>query len=48
MEGQDDMDVEEDTGGEDWCGRRGCRTKTGQSPGVVIDQYLGIVEPLKV
>ena len=21
--------VEEDTGGEDWCGRRGCRTKTG-------------------
>ena len=21
--------VKEDTGGEDWCGRRGCRTKTG-------------------
>ena len=21
--------VEEDTGGEGWCGRRGCRTKTG-------------------
>ena len=21
--------VEEDTGGEDWCGRRGRRTKTG-------------------
>ena len=21
--------VEEDTGGEDWSGRRGCRTKTG-------------------
>ena len=21
--------VEEDTGGEDCCGRRGCRTKTG-------------------
>ena len=20
--------VKEDTGGEDWCGRRGCRTKT--------------------
>ena len=25
--------VEEDTGGEDWCGRRGCRTKTGSRGG---------------
>ena len=29
--GQDDVDVGEDTTGEDWCGGGGSRTKTGYS-----------------
>ena len=34
VEGQHDVDVGEDSGrknpgGGNWCGRRGCRTKTG-------------------
>ena len=36
--------VEEDVKGKDWCGRRGCRTKSRG----VARRYLGIVEPLRV